>query len=122
MLDPNGRHRFETERPRRLDATVAGDDHLRLVDEDRICKAKFANRGRDLVDLLLRVNARVVRKRFQQVDRAFLDAEVIEPCDRHGRRHGGESGHHSTSARVPAVVTCRVGHGYFPVEQNDETP
>jgi hypothetical protein len=66
MLDPNGRHRFETERPRRLDATMAGDDHLRLVDEDRICKTKFANRGRDLVDLLLRVNARVVRKDFNR--------------------------------------------------------
>jgi hypothetical protein len=79
MLDPDGRHHLETQRACRLDAAMAGDDHVRLVDEDRIGKAELANRGRDLMDLFPRVNPRIARIRLQQVDRALLDAELIRP-------------------------------------------
>jgi hypothetical protein len=80
MLDPNGRHHLQAQSARRFDAAVAGDDHVRLIDEDRVGEAEFANRGRDLMNLLLRVNSRVARKGLQQVDRALLDAEFIPPC------------------------------------------
>ena len=57
MFEPNDWHGLKTKKLGSLDATVAGDDDVVLVDQDRIVKAEGTDAGRNLCDLLRAVGA-----------------------------------------------------------------
>ena len=61
MLEPDCRHSRKAEQFRRFDATVAGDDAVVLVNQDRIVEPERLDAGGDLGDLLRAVGARVAR-------------------------------------------------------------
>ena len=65
MVQPNRGDGRATEALGSLDAAVAGNNDVVGVDQDRIVEAEVADRGRDLADLLVGVDARVAGIGFQ---------------------------------------------------------
>ena len=70
---PQGRHPRQAEPERRLLAGVAGEDAVRLVDQDRDGEAELGDRPGQLVDLLVAVPAGVARVGPQLARRPPLD-------------------------------------------------
>ena len=70
---PQGRHPRQAEPERRLLAGVAGEDGVRLVDQDRDGEAELGDRPGQLVDLLVAVPAGVARVGPQLARRPPLD-------------------------------------------------
>ncbi len=60
------------------ESSVAGDDGVGRVDQERAREPKLPYRVSDLADLLRRVGSRVPPTGRQAPDRAVLDAEVAE--------------------------------------------
>jgi hypothetical protein len=65
MLDTQHRDRDETQQTGGLNPPMARDDHVVLIDQHRIVKSEFPDRGRDLVDLFLTVKPRISGIRLQ---------------------------------------------------------
>ena len=59
MREPKGWNAFQTEKPGRFDATVAGNDFATVVDKHRVSEAKAPYAAGDLADLLFRVGPRI---------------------------------------------------------------
>jgi hypothetical protein len=64
---------------------MSRDNVIIGADQNRICEAELAYRGRDAGDLLSAVGARVVRPRNKAFDRPALDLDV-DVWGRHWRR------------------------------------
>src|SRR5438132_826867 len=65
MLDPDYRDGLHAQELGSLEATVARNDLVIAVDQQRIVEAKFLDRGSNLLDLLLRVHSGVGMSRSE---------------------------------------------------------
>ena len=63
MREPAGGHRIDTEQLGGFHAAMAGDDLLRVIDQDRIAQAELLDAACDLSDLSLRMRPGIVRVR-----------------------------------------------------------
>jgi hypothetical protein len=73
VLEADHRHLGYPELAGRQQPTVAGEYPGVLVDQDRVSPAELRHRGRDLIDLRVRVCARVALVRVQLLDRPQHD-------------------------------------------------
>jgi hypothetical protein len=79
MLDPEGRDLVHPQQLRSIDDSMARNDDIAGVNQDRCNNAEAADRTRQLGDLLLRVDARVFGIRLQRADRNLLDQAGVDP-------------------------------------------
>ena len=68
MLKPQARHAWQPQRLGRFDASMAGDDATRLVDQNGIVEAELGDAGGDLRDLSGAMGARVAGVGPQPID------------------------------------------------------
>src|SRR6516225_9159690 len=113
MLDPQRGNAAETQSPCGLHASMTGDDRAGCVDQDRIEKSEAFDRSSNLLDLTLRMRARVmlIRSKCLQISQ-FRSGERNHGLDlltleRHGGRTFsplGASRRAPRAARVKASV------------------
>jgi len=80
VLETDNRHLGKTEPTRREDPSVARDDLISPVDQDRDVEPESFNALRDPGDLLLVVTARIIRIDPQLLDRTIVDRNATRPC------------------------------------------
>jgi len=73
VLEPDRRHVGNAEELRRADPAMAGDDAVRLINEDGIREPAALDRAGDLLQLLLGVRAGVALIGFELANRKVLD-------------------------------------------------
>ena len=76
MLEADRRDHLDSQKLRCFDSTMTGNDLIIAINQDRVVESELVDRPSDLVLLLVGMNTRVTRIRFERRNRALFHTQI----------------------------------------------